>query len=95
MYLGRALYFAKRYDKAELPLEACIARAPGFRPCYMYLAPVYAERGRMQEARRTIAQLLEISPNFTITGSVRQRLPLANDAMRHYTDSLLKAGVPD
>jgi TolB-like protein/DNA-binding winged helix-turn-helix (wHTH) protein/cytochrome c-type biogenesis protein CcmH/NrfG len=95
MYLGRALYFDQRYAEAELPLEACVARAPRFRPCYMYLAPVLAALGRMQEARRTVSKLLEISPAFTIGDSVRRHLPFVEVSMRHYTDGLRKAGVPE
>jgi adenylate cyclase len=95
MYLGRALYFDKRYEAAQLPLETCAARAPQFRPCYMYLAPVYAELGRMEDTRRAVGKLLDVSPEFTIDRSVRRHLPFVEDAMRFYVDGLRKAGVPE
>ncbi len=95
MYLGRALYFDKRYEKAVPPLETCAARAPKFRACYMFLAPVYAELGRPEEARRVVAKLLEVAPKFTINGSVRTHLPFVTDSMQHYIQGLQKAGVPE
>ncbi len=95
MYLGRALYFDKRYEKAVPPLETCAARAPKFRACYMFLAPVYAELGRPEEARRVVAKLLKVAPKFTINGSVRTHLPFVADSMQHYIQGLQKAGVPE
>jgi adenylate cyclase len=95
MYLGRALYFDKRYEKAVPPLETCAARAPKFRACYMFLAPAYAELGLPEEARRVVARLLEVAPNFTINGSVRTHLPFVADSMQHYIQGLQKAGVPE
>jgi adenylate cyclase len=95
MYLGRALYFDKRYEQAKLPLETCVARAPRFRPCYMYLAPVYAEIGRMEDARQAVDKLLEVSPGFAIDRSVRRHLPFAHPVMQFYIGGLRKAGVPE
>ncbi len=95
MFLGRALYFDKLYEEAVPPLETCAARAPKFRGCYMFLAPVYAELGRPEEARRVVAKLLELAPNFTINGSVRTHLPFVADSMQHYIQGLKKAGVPE
>jgi len=95
MFLGRALYFDKQYEEAVPQLETCAARAPRFRACYMFLAPVYAELGRPEEARRVVAKLLEVAPKFTINRSVRTHLPFVSDAMQHYIQGLKKAGVPE
>jgi TolB-like protein/DNA-binding winged helix-turn-helix (wHTH) protein/Flp pilus assembly protein TadD len=95
MYLGRALYFAGRYEQAFLSLDICAARAPQYRPCYMYLAPVYAELGRMDDARRTVEKLQAVSPGFSIDASVRQHLPYVAAAMDYYIGGLRKAGVPE
>ena len=95
MYLGRALYFAKQYDEALTSLKTCITRAPEYRPCYMYLAPLYAELGRTEDARRTVARLLELAPRFNIEASVQNHLPFVPDAMSHYVQGLRKAGAPE
>jgi TolB-like protein/Tfp pilus assembly protein PilF len=95
MYLGRALYFLRRYPRAQMMLEACVTRAPGFRPCYMYLAPVYAELDRIEEARRVAAELLKLSPQFTVERSVRRHLPFVEGPMQQFAEGLLKAGVPE
>jgi TolB-like protein/DNA-binding winged helix-turn-helix (wHTH) protein/Tfp pilus assembly protein PilF len=95
MYLGRALYFAGRYDQAILALDTCVARAPEYRPCYMYLAPVYAELGRMEDARRTVEWLQAVSPGFSIDKSVRRHLPYAAKPMERFIVGLRKAGVSE
>ena len=95
MYLGRALYFIGRFDQAALALETCVARASGFRPCYMYVAAVYAELGRSEDAQGAVEKLLELAPNFSISGSVLNHLPYTDAPMRRYTESLRKAGVPE
>ena len=61
----------------------------------MYLAPVYAELGRTEDARHTVAELLELAPEFTIEASVQKHLPYVPDAMSHYVQGLRKAGVPE
>jgi adenylate cyclase len=95
MYFGRALYFAKQYDKAVVELRACATRAPRWRPCYMFLSAAYAESGRIEDARRTAAELLKIAPKFSINGSVKRHLPFVPEAMAFYVRGLSKAGVPD
>jgi adenylate cyclase len=94
-YLGRALYFAKRYEEALLPLKTCVARAPQFPAGYMYLAPLYAELGRIADADHTVAKLLELAPKFTVEASVQNHLPYVPQAMSHYVQGLRKAGVPE
>jgi len=95
MYLGRALYFLGDYDQAVAPLETCVARAPQFRACYMYLAPVYAELDRVRETQRVVTRLLELSPRFSVVRSVRDHLPYVDAPMSQYTASLIKAGIPE
>jgi tetratricopeptide (TPR) repeat protein len=95
MYLGRAYYFSKQYDKAAAQLRTCIVRAPKFRPCYMFLAPTYAELGNQAEAQRIVETLLKIAPKFSISKSVRDHLPFVPSAMQFYIGGLRKAGVPE
>jgi TolB-like protein/Flp pilus assembly protein TadD len=94
MYLGRAHYFARSYKEARAALETCVARAPQFRPCYMYLVPTLAELGDDVAASSAIAKLLELSPDFSISASVLKHLPYREDPMRHYVSGLEKAGLP-
>ena len=95
LYLGRAYYFSKQYDKATSQLRTCAVRAPKFRPCYMFLAPTYAELGDHAEAQRVVETLLKIAPKFSISKSVRKHLPFVPSAMRFYIAGLRKAGVPE
>jgi len=95
MYLGRAYYFSKQFDKAAAQLQTCAVRAPKFRPCYMFLAPTLAELGNRAEAQRTVETLLKIAPKFAIRTSVRKHLPFVPSAMQFYIGGLRKAGVPE
>ena len=95
MYLGRALYFEGELEEARARLEMCAVRAPEFRPCLMYLAPVYAELQRPEDAAATVAHLLAMSPGFTIERSVRRHPPFAEETMQRYIAGLRRAGVPE
>ncbi len=95
LYLGRAYYFSKQYDKAMAQLKTCAARAPKFRACYMYLIPTYAELGRQTDAKDAVARLLKIAPKFSISTSVRKHLPFVPTAMQFYISGLRKAGLPE
>lgn len=95
LYLGRTLYFAKQYEEALLPLKTCVARAPKFPACYMYLAPLYAELGRTEDAGHIVAKLLALLPGFTIEESVKKHLPYVPQTMRQYVQGLCKAGISE
>jgi tetratricopeptide (TPR) repeat protein len=95
MYLGRAYYFSKQYNQAVTELKTCAARAPKWRPCYMYLAPAYAELGRQADAERSVETLLKIAPKFSISKSVQKHLPFVPSAMQFYIGGLSKAGMPE
>ena len=94
MYLGRAYYFVGRYGESITELKNCAIRAPKFRPCYMYLAPAYAEAGNHVDARQAVDALLKLSPEFSISSSVEGHLPFVPAALEFYVDGLRKAGVP-
>ncbi len=95
MYLGRAYYFAGRYDEGIAELKNCAVRAPRYRPCFMYLAPAYAEAGKGGEAREAVDALLKVSPDFSIGNSVEGHLPFVPDALEFYVSGLRKAGAPE
>lgn len=95
MYLGRAYFFTEKYEEAMVELETCAARTPRYRPCYMYLAPTYAQMGKSVDASRTVGELLRISPDFSISNSVRGHLPFVEPAIEFYISALRKAGVPE
>ena len=95
MYLGRAYYFAKEFDKAEIQFQSCLARPPIFRPCLMYLAPTYAELGKTEAANQVIKELLGVFPEFSIDKSVVNHLPFVPSAMTFFVGGLRAAGAPE
>ncbi|WFT79856.1 adenylate/guanylate cyclase domain-containing protein [Methylobacterium sp. CB376] len=65
---------------------------------YLHLASAYAETGRTDEARRSIAQLLALRPGYTIgrwREESRSARPEAVHQGDYLADGLRKAGLPD
>jgi TolB-like protein/Tfp pilus assembly protein PilF len=61
----------------------------------VHIISALAHAGHMDEARRALADFLELEPDCTIA-FMDQRLPFTNDAYRdHYFDGLRKAGMPE
>ena len=63
----------------------------------IYLAAIYAQLGRQDEARTAVEELLSLSPEFCL-----QTLPeelekynASDDGIEHWVDALRKAGVPE
>jgi adenylate cyclase len=59
------------------------------------LAASYAQLGEMNEAKRYVDKVLEVSPNFTLSAFV-EKLPYgAERDAEHFLEGLRKAGFPD
>ena len=96
-YLARAYFFTGRYEEA---IAACNQRldrcrkgeCPIWGPLAM-LAQVYAELGRMEEARAFMAEALEINPKLSLA-FYRRRDPYKNTAhLQQLLDAASKAGL--
>ncbi|MBI3799533.1 MAG: tetratricopeptide repeat protein [Deltaproteobacteria bacterium] len=72
--LGFAYLLMGRYEEAITILKTTLSRIPHYPPAYGNLAVCYAELGREAEARAAAAELLRLSPYFSLE-AVRQRLP--------------------
>jgi len=60
---------------------------------HAFLAVIYNELGRAEEARAEAAEVLRISPNFSVE-SFRQRIPFEDPAeVEHVLAALRKAGL--
>jgi adenylate cyclase len=59
------------------------------------LAAPLGHLGRAEEARRTVRNLLELKPDFTVS-FIAQTLPFKNPAhLEHFLEGLRKAGLPE
>ncbi len=64
--LGTAYYLAGRLDDAQRTLEGSVAQNPDFAPGHIVLTAVYAEQGRLEEAKRSAEQVKRLSPFFEV-----------------------------
>ena len=95
MHAAHSHLLLRHYDEALTRLHLAVERAPKFTPGHMLLACVYAEMGRLADARETIKTILTISPNRTLA-----HVPLAHthrneDDRNRFLDALRKAGLPE
>jgi adenylate cyclase len=91
--LGGAYYLAGRYEEALDALQKALPLNPNFLPTHETLAIVYSELGREEEARAEVAEVLRLSPNYSLEG-LRQRLPYKDPAEgERYLAALRKAGL--
>ena len=73
------------------PFKKALTRNPDFLPAHAILAAIYSELGREEEARAEAAEVLQISPNFSLE-VLRQRLPYKDPAdLERFLDGLRKA----
>ena len=88
--LGSVLYAAERYEDA---IEAFKKRMRPQAWVLSRLAACYAQLGRMEEAKKTAAEVMKQNPDFTIS---RQRGGgwLLHSAT-HLREGMIKAGLPE
>jgi hypothetical protein len=77
-------------------LRDLVAQAPIWRSGQALLAATYAHLGHLDEARKHVAEVIGVEPNFTITGTQRKLMGFKrpyDDKL--YFEGLRKAGLPD
>jgi TolB-like protein/class 3 adenylate cyclase/cytochrome c-type biogenesis protein CcmH/NrfG len=93
--IGEAYYGARQYEQAIVPLQTAINRFPTFITPRRHLAAVYAQMGRMDEAKKEIAAVRKLDSSVCIAlYRERSRYKNAED-LEHYLDGLRKAGLPE
>jgi TolB-like protein/Tfp pilus assembly protein PilF len=90
--LGGAHFDARQYEEAVIALEHA---SDGWDWKHALLAASYAQLGRMEEARRSAAEALRLTPGFSIMRNMtREPFKRESDA-QHLVAALLKAGLPE
>jgi len=90
--LGWAYRFTRRYEEAITVLKQTLAGNPNDLGAHMNLAATYSELDRMEEARAEVAEMLRISPNFSL--EVLRRINAQKDPVlaERSIEALRKAG---
>jgi adenylate cyclase len=93
VYLGHAYYLTGRYEEAIAISKGVLTRNPDVLPAHVFLAAIYSELGREAEARAEVAEVLRISPPYSLE-VYRQRLPYKDPAvLERQLAALRKAGL--
>jgi adenylate cyclase len=91
--LGWAYGVMGRYAEALDALKKALTLTPNWLATHLYLAVIYSESGREEEARAEAAEVLKLSPNSSVEGW-RQRLPFKDPAeTERFVAALRKAGL--
>ncbi len=87
-------YTLMRQDEKAIPLlKSALTRNSNLLAAHFFLAVVYSESSHEEEARAEAAEILRISPNFTLDG-YRQRLHYKDPAvLERFVTALRKAGL--
>jgi adenylate cyclase len=93
-FLAQANFSLGQYEVAAQLLRDRIARNPATESSRMLLAACYGHLGRLDDARATWAEVLEINPDFSLMQ--RERVMPYKDAadFRRIVDGLAKADLP-
>jgi adenylate cyclase len=70
-FLGTAYRLMGRYEEAIAACKRALTRNSNLLPAHVLLAVIYSELGREEEARAEVAEVLKISPKYSLEG-VRQ-----------------------
>ena len=93
-FVGMANYYAGRYEEAVRWNERAYAINQGFTSNIRGLAVSYAGAGRIEDARRLVARLKEIEPEFDLGQYQKSRLPFRVSRHVHQTiEHLRMAGA--
>ena len=63
---GSSYYYMGRYNKALEILKRAVIHRPNHQPIHLYLTAIYTELGRKKEAQAELAEVLRISPNYSL-----------------------------
>jgi len=94
-HLGHC-YIMLGNDRAALaPLRECAARAPRWRPAFVWLAATCVRLNLVNEARAAAARVLDIEPNFSIEAWRRLHPYRDLTGAESIYAALRAAGLPD
>ena len=91
--LGQVYYLTGCYEEAITALQRVLARNPDHRAAHFFLAIIYAELGRQEEARAQLKQCGKLSP-LTSSEPILERIPISDQALLNRWRDVLQAVWP-
>ncbi len=93
--LGEAYWLIGKRDEAIAEFKKSVSENPRYRRVRHWLAAIYSELGDEEKARAEGAQLLKISPGFTVE-RFKETSPYKDQRVTEWlVDGLRKAGLPE
>ena len=91
---GSSYYYLGRYDEALALLKRAVTHWPNHLPTRAYLAAIYTELGQETAAQAEVAEILRITPNYSLEQEARYpyKDPTYGERVRNH---LRKAGIPE
>ncbi len=90
--LGHAQALTGRFQDAIATFNELLSRSQNFVPAHFYLAFMYSEMGRMDEARSHMAEVGRLSPGVSLE-DVKGRLPYKDEAVLERVISAIKKAM--
>jgi len=91
--LGSAYSFMQRYEEAIATHQRALSRNPDFLASHIALAFIYSISGREEEARAHVAEVLRISPNYSLEVA-SQSIPFRDRSeLEGFFEALRRAGL--
>lgn len=92
---GQALYAAGRPDEADRVLGECLLLAPREPNCLLIRAALLVDRGEVEQARTTMAQLRAANPEFSLAAERDYRRFGNSPLMERFLAALARAQAPE
>lgn len=92
---GQALYAAGRADDADRVLRECLIRAPQEASCLLIRAALLVDRGEVEQAQTTMAQLRAADPGFSLAAEREYRRFGNSPLMDRFLAALARARAPE
>jgi TolB-like protein/class 3 adenylate cyclase/Tfp pilus assembly protein PilF len=95
--LASSLYLQGKYAEAADYAGQCVRRAPSNILCRRWFIASLAQLGKLEDARREVAEMMALSPGLTISEQSQRMARSYRDPehVRHHAEGLKKAGVPE
>ena len=91
-FVGQAHFIAERSAEAIAAFTRARTRSPDYPTPHVMLAVLYSESGQMEAARRELAEVLRINPDFSVEWQL-QNIPYRTEDFERIATSWRKAGL--
>jgi adenylate cyclase len=92
--IGSAHEIAEEYDQAIALYHRALQERPNARWIYRHLAACLSGAGRLDEARKAFAELMQSYPGLTVS-KFRQAMVFSPDALDRMVENLKRLGLPE